>query len=345
MKKHSIRKTLSTWKHTLNYLYPIGPKFYLVGTPVHENVGDSAIVVASLKFLRECCPKANRVKEMTHSEYRKYNHLIHHPFGVGSHVFGQGGGNMGNLWFGEEIFRRNYLTSVMAYHPLILPQTIFYTDSEQGRQEQERSIPTYNHPEITIVAREQTSFDWMRKLYPQANVLLTPDIVLSTTAKDYGVKPQTRSGILWVMRSDKEKCMTPDFENALLKCAKSHQKPIYITDMYTEQAVTKQNRLKIVQKKMLEFAASELVITDRLHGMIFAAITETPCIVFSNNHHKVRGTYEWLRHLPYICLAESIEDAEQCISKLLKMKNCHFDNTPLLPYFDTLKQEIRKETK
>lgn len=41
--------------------------------------------------------------------------------------------------------------------------------------------------------------------------------------------------------------------------------------------------------KYIKFRECELVITDRIHGMIFAAITGTPCIALSN--YKIKGTY------------------------------------------------------
>ena len=250
---------------------------------------------------------------------------------------------MGDLYLYEEQLRRKMLTQTIEHRPLVMPQTIHYSNTEQGAREQANSTQFYNDPRITVIAREQISYDRMRQLYPAANILLTPDIVLSTTAKDYGVKPQPRSGILWVMRSDKEKSISSQWQDKLLQLAAASGKSIRKTDMYADQAVFKHNRKKIVRKKMQEFAASELVLTDRLHGMIFAAITGTPCIVFSNNHHKVHGTYEWLRHLPYIRFAETIADAAQYIPELLEMKNCCFDNVPLLPYFEALKHHITKE--
>jgi pyruvyl transferase EpsI len=119
----------------------------------------------------------------------------------------------------------------------------------------------------------------------------------------------------------------------------------YITVMHSEYKITKENRMKAVRNKMEEFAKSKLVITDRLHGMIFAAITETPCIVFSNYNHKVKGTYEWIKYLPYIKYIESVEEAKKYIPELLKMDNCKFDNKPLQPYFDKLAEVIQSHTK
>ena len=53
-------------------------------------------------------------------------------------------------------------------------------------------------------------------------------------------------------------------------------------------------------KKLDEFRKSKLVVTDRLHGMLFAAITGTPCIALGNSSGKVKGVYDWLTHLDYI---------------------------------------------
>ena len=56
-----------------------------------------------------------------------------------------------------------------------------------------------------------------------------------------------------------------------------------------------------VERKFDEFRRARLVITDRLHGMIFAAITGTPCIALNNSSGKVEGVWSlWLRHLDYV---------------------------------------------
>ena len=57
---------------------------------------------------------------------------------------------------------------------------------------------------------------------------------------------------------------------------------------------------KCVIDKLQEFSTARLVITDRLHGMVFAAITGTACIAFRNYNYKIEGTYEWIEYLQYI---------------------------------------------
>ena len=59
--------------------------------------------------------------------------------------------------------------------------------------------------------------------------------------------------------------------------------------MMSERPVTKENRVEIIMDKFKDFQKSELVITDRLHGMVFCAISGTPCIVFGNYNQKVKN--------------------------------------------------------
>jgi pyruvyl transferase EpsI len=112
--------------------------------------------------------------------------------------------------------------------------------------------------------------------------------------------------------------------------------------MYSECPITKENRDECVRKKMQEFCGAKLVITDRLHGMVFSAITGTPCIVFSNSNHKVKGTYDWISYLPYISYVDTAEQAKEAITKLLDMKDCFYDNEPLKPYFENLAKVVMK---
>lgn len=248
---------------------------------------------------------------------------------------------MGDQWFAEESLRQGFIVKRVNSKPVIFPQTIFYSDTESGHAKLQASIPIYNDPNVTIVAREKQSFDILQKVYPSAKILLTPDIVLSSTMDDYGVIPAERNGVLFVTRSDPEKSVSDTTWEKLEKTVTHNGKAYRHTDMYSEIPVTKDNRAECVRKKMQEFCGAELVITDRLHGMVFAALTGTPCIVFSNYNHKVKGTYDWICYLPYIRYVESVEEAEIAIPELLAMKDCKFDNTPLLPHFEKLAEVVK----
>ena len=92
--------------------------------------------------------------------------------------------------------------------------------------------------------------------------------------------------------------------------------------------------------KYIKFRECELVITDRIHGMIFAAITGTPCIAMSNYNHKVKGTYKWIEPLEYIKFAENINDIPKLIDELKKFKDIKYDNKFLMKYYNKIIEEI-----
>ena len=333
----SQKQKFRRWRY---FNLPPGAKIFLTGTPEHNNIGDSAIVIAELLFIKSLLPE-KRVKEITVREQKQNLVPIRRIMTPRRRLFWHGGGNMGDLWYNEEAFRRQYLIQKGAPDPIVFPQTIYYSDTPEGRIKMEESKEIYNKPEITVTARERTSYEIMRKLYPDANILLAPDIVLSAGMSDFGAVPAVRSGVLFVTRKDLERVVDESVWMDLEGHARALAYETRRTDMISDVCVTKENRAECVRRKMQEFCGAELVITDRLHGMVFAALTGTPCIAFGNNHHKVKGTYDWISYLPYIKFAENIEEARACMPTLLGMKDCHYDKTPLLPYFEELAAAVR----
>ena len=55
----------------------------------------------------------------------------------------------------------------------------------------------------------------------------------------------------------------------------------FFTDTFIEDiyAPDDKKRKQIIQEKLVEFSQAQLIITDRLHGMILAYLSKTPCIV------------------------------------------------------------------
>lgn len=334
-----IKCKTSKAKFYIKKSFPPGKKVFILDAPLYWNIGDLAILEAEYHFLKVLFYNLKIIDADDYS-YNPYRSIIQHIVRPKDYLTMQGGGNMGNQWFPVELVRRNILDDFPQQKVLIFPQTIYYTDTETGRREREASISYYNNPRITLVARERPSYEEMKRLYPKANILLTPDIVLSLPMQRF---EEERTGILLCLRSDAEKSLQKSEEAQLEQLARETGLPVERTDMVTEEPITAANRGEVVRKKLRSFASSKLVITDRLHGMIFAAITGTPCIVFSNYNHKVRGTYEWISYLPYIKFAEKAEDVAAFLPELLGMEDCTYDNTPLKPYFDQLAKSIREQ--
>ena len=80
--------------------------------------------------------------------------------------------------------------------------------------------------------------------------------------------------------------------------------------------ISMMQREKAVKNKLREISESRLLITDRLHAMIFAVLTNTPCLAFDNATHKVSGVYEWLKDLDYIRMVDNHRPIKEQIEEL-----------------------------
>ena len=319
---------------------PFSDIVYVIGCPEFSNLGDNAIMIAEVEFLKKCGISSKHIECITEKEFLKDYKIISKLIGEKCLICGLGGGNMGNQYGSEEKVRRTMLECFPNNKMVIFPQTIHFVGENKVADEQE-SVKYYNgRVDLTLIAREKGSYRIMQSLYPDTEILLTPDIVLSAKMETFDVVSQERNGALLCLRNDVEKSMSEDTLRKIKEFVKEYGLEYRETDMYSDCDITNDNRKDCIRRKMQEFCGAEFVITDRLHGMIFAAITETPCIVFNNYNHKVEGTYQWIKHLPYIKFANGIDDAKKCIPELLKIHNCKFDNEPLIEFYDKISMLI-----
>lgn len=292
--------------------YPEGKKVYLFLAADYGNLGDVALTLAEIKFLNQQFPEYHVVEIIIRNvvegiQFAKKN------IQKGDLVSIVGGGNMGTLYPGLEMFRQIIIETFPDNKIISFPQSIHFPDDEQGRKTLDTCKSVYSkHKNLTLVAREQTSFDFLKKHFTKNQVLLTPDIVFSLDER----QPQfQRNGVLLSLRRDIEKNLSEE-ESALIKeVLHRHFKEIKYYDtninkpyLNFEEKTTELNKIWEAYKR------SELVVTDRLHGMIFCYITDTPCLAFLNNNHKIESSYEWIRFSESIvlirhCNREEIEKA------------------------------------
>ncbi len=299
---------------------------YLFATPTHTNIGDSAIIVAEKEFLIQC--GYEKIIEVTAREYEAARKYIKYALPRKAHIFLPGGGNMGSLWPIEEEWRMQIITDLMKYdrHILVFPQTIYYSDSVEAEELKRRTIRLYNsQTNLMFAAREKISYNLMKSLYPNLQVIYSPDIVLSMGQIVFS---NQRHGILICFRNDKEQALAFADERMLIQKLRQKSYEVTIIDTMADDQITKENRGCVVRKKLEQIASARLIITDRLHGMVFAAITGTPCLVMGNNHHKVYGTYEWLKHLDYIKFVSNIHQIVELTNEYYNKKNCVFSIDP-----------------
>lgn len=306
---------------------------FLVLTPEHGNLGDHAIAQAETSILKKL--EINYI-EITGRKLEEMKWADHLGVMNGFPILINGGGNLGTLWMDVEQLQREIIRKNPKSSIVILPNTIFYEKSEWGQEELIKSIQIFNrHKCLKICAREKASYDFMKPIY--RDVRLVPDMVLSLKRDENRFE---RKGCLLCLRGDCEKTRTQDQDEMIRQQAKLlFGDQVSDTDMIANGSVPVEERKNALNAKFSQFSRAELVITDRLHGMIFCAITGTPCIVVDSKSPKVRGCYEWIKHLDYIRFADNVSDIEQEYNKIPKSEHV-YDNTHLKHYYDKLAQDI-----
>ncbi len=293
---------------------------FLIFTPEHANLGDHAIAYAEKELFDSM---GINYYEVTGSQL--YSLRQYHALKILDHstVFVNGGGNLGTLWPEIESMNRSLIKTLTHSTICYFPNSIFYENSPEGRLELQKSVEIYDsHPRLYLYAREYLSYQKMKELY--THVKFCPDMVLSLAPL---ATTENRSGCLICMRNDIEKTVSQEDYDQLCSIAKAHFQKVTFTSTVLNHNVDVKNRESELRKKLQEFSRAELVITDRLHGMIFCAVTGTKCIVFSGKSPKIEGCYDYLKNLNTIRLVQHPDEIYQI-----------YKDMPEVPDFTCLEQ-------
>ncbi len=314
-------------------------KIVLFGVPTHGNIGDAAIVIAEEKFIRENLKQYEYIKvldEETKERIEEIKNVIKEDDIILLH----GGGNLGDEYIECEERRRMVIEAFPNNKIILMPQSIYFNDTEYGRKELENTRKLYNsHKNLTLIAREEVSYNIMKKEFSNVNVILTPDIVMYLNK----TQDTTRQGVVLAMRRDIEKVLTVEQAQKIDDDISRYFENKTITDTHLgDEQITCDIRENVFEDKINEFRNSQLVITDRLHGMIFAAITSTPCIALGNYNHKIESSFEWLKQQGYIKFLKNAQDIEKTIIELKDKKHCKYNNEFAIKEYQKILDIINK---
>lgn len=310
-------------------------------TPQHKNFGDHAIAFSELEFF-----KAHNLSVIEFTDY-ELNVMLKHSYLLkkivkDSPVFFTGGGFLGTIWMNYENMTRELVKMFSKNRKLFLPQTIYYDNSQYGREELTKSKKTYDTvSNIDFIAREKISYEFIKNNY-KIDTYIIPDMV-------FFLKPAKlecqRKGATILIRDDIEKKFQDYTDEIIIDYLKSKFETVNVSDMISKSIILPKNRENALNEKFKQFFSSELVVTDRLHGMIFSVITGTPCIVLNSKSPKVKGVYDWLlKDCPYILFMDVFDKqkAEKFIASI-RGKTFEYDNSFIKPYYEELLNIINGE--
>lgn len=278
----------------------------------YGNLGDVAITYAQEMYLKELFPDYEIVDvplRKTAASLKKLKEICHE----GDIITLTGGGYMGSLYFRAELLRQ--LVFQVFKHNLIIsfPQTAVYSQTLFGEAMKRRSIGVYSHCDnLELWLREEKSFKIASENFTKNRVRLIPDVVMTL---DRFNNAERQNLVTFCLRNDKEKGEETDGVVSLIKkyfTQKKTEIQYYDTHIGRVQ-LSLQRRIEELVKIKEQFQRSCLVVTDRLHGMIFAYVTGTPAIVLKNNNYKIIESYKWIKDCGYIYMVNDNDELEKLL--------------------------------
>lgn len=309
------------YKDSNSYFYSKGdPKVIVALAADYGNLGDVAITKAQISFLKKLFNQHKIIYFPASDTYHKIINLkrlcTHNDI-----ITIIGGGNMGDMYQSFEECRRTVIECFPNNKIVSFPQTIDFSKTREGIKQLKKSKKVYSkHNNLHIFARDPLSYKMMKTYFKKNDVHLVPDIVLSLNKCQPVLD---RRGIIMCFRNDSESIFSKEVKSKLIELVNAKYNHVTFYDTHIGDDNFKVSKAdEELNKIWIAFKSCKVVITDRLHGMIFCAITKTPCIVLPNSNHKITGSYnEWLWDLDYIRLVENFDLKEimHTINELIKI--------------------------
>lgn len=330
-------------------------RIYLLCEPKHANLGDQAQLMCTLKWLNENYPEYKVVRFgmmfgafdytiksrlQTFTRLLKFLYLkmtiSHDDIFVGHSGYFFIDHHVG--WLTYAFFTRYFPKHKM----IILPQTVnFYSPVAK-----QMAINAFcSNSNLTLLCRDEVSFDKARKMFGKTKLLLFPDIVTSLIGTMHF--NHEREGILLCARNDVESFYSKDELMGFLNRFKCKRKELTDTTISVSQKEMSKNRDQLILEKIKYFSTFQIVVTDRYHGTIFSAIASTPVIVINSADHKLSSGVKWFPKDvfgDYVQFANNLNEAFNMATDILGKKDLEYNNPPYFKekYWDKLKGILDK---
>lgn len=306
----------------------------LLDTPLHGNLGDQAIAIAEIQILKENFPNKT-VLEVPADYLDRFETKFAKITPLTKLILVHGGGFLGDLWPNEEYRFRKIVDAFRNHKLIVFPQTISFSSYKKNQFFEDSRKAYINGKKMHICLREQKSMDIMKKYFPEINILKVPDSVLMMKMK---CNNEIKKNAILCFRADHEKIVSDVNVNFIKKTIEERfrKDEIYELDTVISHKIKIKSRKTHVKNLLTEFAKAKIVITDRLHGMVFAAITNTPCIALGNVNGKVEGVYEWLKCNNYIYYLEDLNSFKEMYESIDLDRNYIYNNAFIKKEYEKL---------
>lgn len=315
------------------------PKAYVFGSPGHSNMGDQAQTYCIEKWINTNYKEHQVIIFTYQTATDKVIKAIRTNIGSNDLLFCHSGYHLTDLYNTKKVYCKIAQT-FPDYKILIFPQTINFI---KNKEEEKMVANIFNaHGNITLLCRDEYSYQLGQKLFTGCKLLLYPDIVTSLIGSLQYF--QKRNGILFCMRNDVEAFYKPEEITKLRNRFTPIPTEVTDTTINVSYNIIKKHREKILFDMFEQFSQYKVVITDRYHGTIFSLIAGTPVIVISSSDHKLSSGVKWFPEdfKDYVQYAPDLETAYQMAYSKLKIEDMkyHLPSYFNEHYYSILKDKI-----
>jgi exopolysaccharide biosynthesis predicted pyruvyltransferase EpsI len=297
----------------------------LLDFPNHSNVGDSAIWIGEIAYLRQhhgirpafVCTKDQVNWEVMERAVPTGPILIH------------GGGNFGDIWPEHQLFREAVLKRFPGRLVVQLPQSIHFSSSTELRRAAE---VIKAHGNFVLFVRDKQSYQRACDAF-SCPIHLCPDMALCLGPLQTPVQPTHE--LLFLLRTDKERSVAaigsaagvPD--NAVVadwleEDARLYQKIRLRTAASSllalgHRVLDKNRQRERFYRNLAEsrldrglrlLSSARAVITDRLHAHILCMLLGVPHSALDNSYGKLSGFIEaWTKSCEVVNVAPNLDRA------------------------------------
>ena len=275
-------------------------KAFLLMEPEYGNLGDHAIAYASEKFIKDNFSEYELIPVNEYDTCRHGN-AIKKVCTNDDLIFIQGGGNMGSLYPYIERLRRFCIKKFSGQKVISMPTSIYYSNNWKADFEYKKSIKVYSEcKNLFLLARDKNSYDFMCKNYPGAKAMLVPDIVYYLYNSIYVSIPRNEDALICLRAESESEIGESGRADLINEISRALCDKIFIYDTTVWRKISRETRELELKSLFRQFSKAKYVVTDRMHGMIFSAVTRTPCVAIKSLDGKVKGSFEWIDGVNYI---------------------------------------------
>ena len=310
-------------------------KTVLLLSPQYLNYGDHLIARSELDFFGKKLKKPSL--DINYTFFDLWDSKACRAVGKDDILWITGGGYIGDLWPESH----NMVEKVIKRFPdntiVFAPQTAFFTDKGSKTSDGFVRLVT-SHGKCIFFSRDKKTHDTLNSIGIESQ--LAPDFGL-LYRPDYNKLPIKNKYVALCLRNDTEKVITDCDIEEIRNALKSENLPLHNILMAKEHCeIPTWTRTFFVRKKLEEYSAAKVVVTDRLHGMVFSAIAGVPCVALDNKSRKVSGLYEqWIGSLDYVKVAASPDQIQPALKEVMKFS----DKTANRKQYDALASDLLNE--